>query len=307
MNKIIKKINNIVINNIFFIILILIILFSISKKDNTNAIAKPYDYTKPSGAEFMVADSAQPMRLSAKSMNTSAGVMVSNSAESNSTKIVKSFSLNIEVKNVEKTKQYIEEKMKEVKGQVENFYSYSYLDTDNLAYNFNLKIPTEIVNQTLNDFKTLGIVKGESLSVTDKQEYYSDNENKLKNLYARRDRLRKMMANKTEKLADVIQVDRELSSVQNQIEYLEKSNQTIDNDVILSDFNLVVLPEVSIEAFNNSKWRLGGAWTEAINDLIVFGQKSVSYALKLVVFSPIILVVLTIGYCIHKKIQKKDK
>ena len=71
-------------------------------------------------------------------------------------------------------------------------------------------------------------IKSDNIYIVDDDFLY--NENRLKNLYARRERLRKMMNEKTDKISDILSVDRELSNVQLEIERLEKNNKNIDKN-----------------------------------------------------------------------------
>lgn len=197
-------------------------------------------------------------------------------------KIVKTFNLNIIVKNVDKSTQELEELLKKYSGYIENFYSYEYEDSK--ANNFTIKVPTNNVSQFMKDIKKDGYIKNESFSATDFTEQYTDNENKLKNLYVRRDKLRTMMNKQAEKLADVIAVDRELSNVQNEIERLEKSNLKIQNKVDYSQINLTIEPEIM-----GNKWSIKKVITDAINTLILACQMIVHYFITFIVFLPLFL------------------
>ena len=197
-------------------------------------------------------------------------------------KIVKTFNLNIIVKNVDKSTQELEELLKKYNGYIENFYSYEY--ENNKATNFTIKVPTNNISKFMKDIKKDGYIKNESFSATDFTEQYTDNENKLKNLYVRRDKLRTMMNKQAEKLADVIAVDRELSNVQNEIERLEKSNLKIQNKVDYSQINLTIEPEIM-----GNKWSIKKVITDAINTLILACQMIVHYFITFIVFLPLFL------------------
>ena len=197
-------------------------------------------------------------------------------------KIVKTFNLNIIVKNVDKSTQELEELLKKYSGYIENFYSYEY--ENNKATNFTIKVPTNNISKFMKDIKKDGYIKNESFSATDFTEQYTDNENKLKNLYVRRDKLRTMMNKQAEKLADVIAVDRELSNVQNEIERLEKSNLKIQNKVDYSQINLTIEPEIM-----GNKWSIKKVITDAINTLILACKMIVHYFITFIVFLPLFL------------------
>ena len=209
------------------------------------------------------------------------GVMLN--TNSSSSKLIKTFQITIEIKN--------------------NINIKSIID-DELAYDFKIKLPVEKANDFITYIKTLGIVKSENSSTSDVIEQYQDNKNRLENLYIRRDRLRQMMKVKTEKLADIIAVDRELSNVQLEIERLEKNNQTIDRNVEYSTLNLSVLPEVKIQDLRNQNWQFNTSWAIAVNKLILFTQKTIDFIFTSIVFSPIIILAFALFYIVNKYRKK---
>lgn len=305
--NVINKINKFLIDNLFVLLVVCLLLFLFTRNGNGSVV--PQYNVESANNGLMVANTlsydamdsvAAPRVMMAKSAGTSNTM---NSQENS--KLVKSFNLSIEVKNVEKAKNKVESKVKELNGLINNFNSYTYRNSSQLAYNFNLQIPYDKVDSFVIYLKELGLIKNESSSIVDMQETYADNENRLKNLKVRRDSLRKMMDTKTQKLSDILAVDRELNNVQNEIENLERRNQKIDNDVQLSRVNLSLVPEVIISKFTNPQWQLSTSWRQAVNQLIVFGQKTVDYGLKILVFLPVIILVIFVAYFVRKKVIKK--
>ena len=285
---IIEKINNFIMKNIFFVFCALILIYLLLGFNGNQPIvqeARAYNnYSEsPRMAKMMVADST-PMMLSANAP-----------VNSDQEKVIQNFSLSIEVSNVAKTKDIVDEEIKNLKGVLNNFYSYNYYGNE-LAYNFSVKIPTDKIEEAVKFFKSLGIVKNESTSASNATNEYYDNQERLKNLYARRDRLREMMKTKTEKLSDVLAVDRELTNVQSTIDSLENANKRIDNDVSYSKLDLSIIPEVNIDSFNNSEWRVSSSWKSAVNTLINFSQKTVDYGFKITVFLPVIIIVVILFF-----------
>ena len=305
--KFINKMNKILIDNLFIFVVVLIILFIFAGQVNSSSIQPQY---KNSIDNLMVADSANYVANTAVAaprlmMAKSTSGAVNNISSPDNSKLVKTYSLTIEVQNVDKVKNKLENKIKEVDGLINNFNSYTYGNSNQLAYNFNLQIPYDKVDSFVIYLKELGLIKNESSSIVDMQETYVDNENRLKNLKVRRDSLRKMMNTKTQKLSDILAVDRELNNVQNEIESLERRNQKIDNDVQLSRVNLSLVPEVIINKFTNPQWQLSTSWRQAVNQLVIFGQKTVDYSLKIIVFLPVIILVVFVAYFVKKKVIKK--
>ena len=305
--NVINKINKFLIDNLFVLLVVCLLLFLFTRNGNGSVV--PQYNVESTNNGLMVAntlsyDAMDSVAAPRVMMAKSAGAVNTISSQENS-KLVKSFNLSIEVKNVEKAKNKVENKVKELNGLINNFNSYTYRNSSQLAYNFNLQIPYDKVDSFIIYLKELGLIKNESSSIVDMQETYVDNENRLKNLKVRRDSLRKMMNTKTQKLSDILAVDRELNNVQNEIESLERRNQKIDNDVQLSRVNLSLVPEVIINKFTNPQWQLSTSWRQAVNQLIVFGQKTVDYGLKILVFLPVIILVIFVAYFVRKKVIKK--
>ena len=240
-------------------------------------------------------------RLMATNMNNG-GVAKSYNSTS---KIIKSYALTIEVNDSNDIYLKVENEINNLNASIIRFNSYNYFENE-LAYDFTIKVPTNEIQNAINYFKTLGIVKNESSNAIDVGNEYSDNENRLKNLYARRDRLRKMMDEKTDKLADVLAVDRELTNVQNEIERLEKNNKNIDKNVDYSSLELSIIPKIKINSLNNSNWQVSNSWNNAVNDFILFGQKSIDFLFKIITFLPVIIILVVFSLLIKKIFLKKE-
>ena len=288
----VEKMNNFILKNILFVLIIIVLLYLFlgMNKSNIQPMQNTMEYDMVAPRTMAVANSA-PMMMSAKAKSFSAQ------------KMIKTFSLSIETKNVDQTKNNVLNRVDNDGGIVEGFYTYNYYG-DELAYNYTLKIPTDKINDAISYFKSLGMIKNESSSGTDMGEQYTDNQNRLTNLYARRDRIRKMMESKTEKLADIIAVDRELSNVQNEIEALENTNKNIDNNVSYSRLELSILPEIKVDSLNGSKWQVSTSWKRAVNDSIAFGQKTIDFVFRAITFIPIILAIVIIFVVIKIVIVK---
>lgn len=282
-----EKMNNFFMKNILFIIVVFILVYLfIGFKEPAQQQLQQYN-----GYELTTSPN---MMLASKSVT---------SQDFNNDKIIKNFSLTIESFDTEKTISLVQNKIEEINAIVDNFYSYNY-SSNSLAYNFSIKVPSEIANDVVNFFKTLGIVKSESTYATNTEEEYLYNQEKLKNLYIRRDRLREMMKTKTQNLSDTIAVDRELSNVQNTIDAIENTNKKIDKQVDYSKIELTIIPDIDINSFNNNNWRINKSWKSAVNSLISFTQKSIDYGFKFVTFIPVIITVSALLFAIKLFIVK---
>jgi hypothetical protein len=219
-------------------------------------------------------------------------------------KIVKTLTMSIEVANLDKAKNSVEEYVRISNGLIDSFYSYDFYNK--IAYNYFIRIPTDRLDAFTKFLKTKGDVKSESCSSVDQTENYTDNESRLKNLYLRRDSLRNMMTKKAVKLADVISVEKELNNVQSEIERFEKSKQKMQRSVDYSSVNLTLTPEVIFENDGDANWKLKKSFNKAVNLLIKFYQRAVDFVVIIVVFLPP-FALLFIVYRIFVLHRKKSK
>ncbi len=221
-------------------------------------------------------------------------------------KIVKNASLTIEVENTEMAKELIEEKVKELKGAITHLNSWE-VRPNVLSYSMTLRIPAELLDKSVDVLAGFGVKKAENFSTRDITAAYFDTENQLENLRARRDRLRKLMEMETKALKDILEVDRELSNVQRQIENLERTQKRRDTDVSYSTLSLTIQPEPEIGDFKTPEWTPEKSWKQSVNDLIYASQNIFDKIMKLIVFTPIWLPILLIAIWIRWKFFRKKK
>ena len=222
-------------------------------------------------------------------------------------KVIKNASLNIEADDTEIAKGLVEEKVAELSGVITNMNSYE-VRTGILAYNMTLRIPSENLDKALENIASLGIKKSENFSSNDITAQYMDTANQIKNLEIRRARLRELMKFKTDNLNDVLQIDRELSSVQNQIENFQRTQNRRDNDVDFSTINLNIHPKPVIGDFSTpQEWNVEKTWKNSVNDLIHSLQNLAEKAIRIAVYAPIWLPIILILWFIQRAIRRKTE
>jgi len=221
-------------------------------------------------------------------------------------KIVKNGSLDLEVLNTEETRTEAENIVTDMGGAITNLNSWE-ARPGILAYNLTTRVPAEKLEEIVTLLTKLGIKKSENFNISDITAQYQDTENRLENLVARRDRLREMMDRKTDDLGDVLSIDRELSSVQMQIENLERSQNRRDTDVAYSTLHLSLRPETKIGDVANPHWNINKSWKMAVNSLIQSSQEILDKLIKVVVYIPIWLPIVLILWFLDRKFIHKKK
>lgn len=215
-------------------------------------------------------------------------------------KVIKNGSLTIEVVDPEEAKNEAEVKIGGLEGQITNLNSWE-TRPGVLSYNMTVRVPSESLDKAIEVLSGLGTKKSENFSVQDITASYFDTENQIKNLEARRDRLRTLMEKETESLKDILEVDRELSNVQRQIENLERTQKRRDVDVAYSTLHLTIQPEPEIGDVNNPHWSVDRSWKQSVNDLINASQGIFDKAIKLLVFAPIWLPILLVLVWVRRR------
>ncbi len=224
--------------------------------------------------------------------------------EAEDRKIVRNASLQIEVPDTEAARKDVERKIALFKGHITNLHSYE-VRMGVLSYNLTIRVPAQNLPEVMEELISLGIKKSESINEQDITAQYIDTESRLKNLEVRRDRLRELMDRKTDNLADVLQIDRELSSVQQQIENHERTLRRNDVNVAFSTVNLSLQPEPQIGDFSSPEWTVKKSWKHSVNDLISSLKDIFDSGLRIIIFAPIWIPILLILWAIQRFIRRR--
>jgi len=219
-------------------------------------------------------------------------------------KIVKNASLIIEVDKTEESKDLAEAAIGKLGGAVTNLSSWE-ARPGILAYSLTLRIPSNKFEIAIVNLAKLGIKKEESFSTQDITAQYADTENRLRNLVIRRDRVRELMDRKTDNLQDILEIDRELANIQNEIENLERTQKRRDVDVSFSTLRLTINPEPQIGDFQNPQWSVGKSWKTAVNNFLSTGRDLVDKVIIIFVYSPIWIPILLIFFFTRRRFCKK--
>jgi hypothetical protein len=201
-------------------------------------------------------------------------------------KIIKNGGLTLQVDDTEMTRFEVEKKLKDMDGTIQNINSWQ-VRPGALGYNITARVPAETLESALVDLGKMGEKTAENITSTDITRQYYDAENRLKNLRIRRDRLQSMLEFETESLADVLSVDRELSSVQTQLENLQNQQNRRDTDVAFSTLNISIQPLPQIGDLENPHWSVNRSWRAAVNNLLQQSYRVFDTVLKYVVLAPL--------------------
>lgn len=228
--------------------------------------------------------------------------------------LIRSGDLNLKIADYDSFYSSIEKIVAETGGYIESSYTGMtpyYVDNkfvgDQMTGSVVLRIPSEQFNRVYETVKTMGVLQSGQQNVQDVTTQISDLKATLSNLKARETSLRRLMG-EAKNVTEVMEVERELSSVRTQIDQLESSLKGQQQQVSLSTLyiNVQVSPEVGSQFKNidgNLMERAKQALIKNINTGIRIFE---SFFVGFIAWLPMILAaVLALFGITHTKSYKK--
>jgi hypothetical protein len=215
--------------------------------------------------------------------------------------VIKESTLSLLVKNVVETQKAISQKAQEFGGYLVQSNISHPEETEATSGWITVRIPREKLDEALNYFRGLAVkVVSETISGQDVTDEYVDIEARLATLLKTKMKFEEILA-KAEKVQDILEVQRELINLQEQIDnlkgrqnYLEKSAQVSRVTIYLATDELA-LPYVPTES-----WRPQVIFKQAVRSLIgalrKFGTLIIWFAVYSVVWLPILAIYLIIRH-----------
>lgn len=228
--------------------------------------------------------------------------------------LIRSGDLNLKIADYDSFYSSIEKIVAETGGYIESSYTGMtpyYVDNkfvgDQMTGSVVLRIPSEQFNRVYETVKTMGVLQSGQQNVQDVTTQISDLKVTLSNLKARETSLRRLMG-EAKNVTEVMEVERELSSVRTQIDQLESSLKGQQQQVSLSTLyiNVQVSPEVGSQ-FKNIDGNLVERAKQALIKNINTGIRIFeSFFVGFIAWLPMILAaVLALFGITHTKFYKK--
>ncbi|NQT29806.1 MAG: DUF4349 domain-containing protein [Candidatus Saganbacteria bacterium] len=194
----------------------------------------------------------------------------------NERKLIYSAFLEIEVKDVVKTMEGLEAIAKQNDGYVGTSSIKKY-ENQSKSGQAILRIPSKNLDVALAEIKLLGDVRDESKSSSDITKEYYDLEARLLNARAFEKRILKLLQTRTTKIADVLDVEKELARVRGNIETMQGSLKYYQNQVALSTISVrlyekgVALPAKTdwLQSIIDTFVSAGTAFAASIGEIII--------------------------------------
>jgi len=220
--------------------------------------------------------------------------------------VVKTGSLSVVVEDVAKSVEEIVNYAEEKGG----FLVTSNIDKSgiNLSGYLTVRVPSDLLEDTIIFIKNMGDIKNESIDGRDITEEYIDLESKLGNLKATEEQFLKIMKD-AYKIEDVLAVQRELTSVRENIDVIEGRMKYLNESVDLSSITVYLstdpsdLPVVD----NEDQWKPFAVFKNALRSLVGVGKGILNGLIWFGVYLPIFVVILLIALGIKKYFSRKKK
>jgi hypothetical protein len=148
-------------------------------------------------------------------------------------KLIRTAQVSIEVASYEKAAQAIARLAEGHGGYVADTQA-ARGERDRRHGTITLKVPASRFGTALAELKAVGTVESEQVSTQDVTKAYSDLETRLKVKRETADRLREILKARTAKLAEILEAERELARVTEEIEHMEGERRFYDHQVALS-------------------------------------------------------------------------
>ncbi|MEO7085694.1 MAG: DUF4349 domain-containing protein [Gemmatimonadaceae bacterium] len=168
---------------------------------------------------------------------------------------------------------------------------------------FTLRVPSGRLSDALAAIRKLGDVKEESMNVQDISREYADLETRLAVKEQTLERLRALLGNRTAKLSDVLDVERELARTVTELEQMKGEKRFDDQQVAMS--------VVTVRLFDHHAGRgptIASSLTAAIDQAVDVFESSVGMLVYFVTFLIPWLALITLfwilGWRVHRARQR---
>lgn len=154
-------------------------------------------------------------------------------------KLIRTGDLQIRVKDVQEAVQRTDSIVHANGGLTANS-RFSQEDDSRRRADLMLRVPADALGKTVTALKTLGVTTSESSNQQDITKDYVDLETRLGVKEQELARLRELLANRTGKLSDILEVEREITRVVTDIEQMKGERRYYDNQVAMSTLTLTL-------------------------------------------------------------------
>lgn len=208
----------------------------------------------------------------------------------NGRKLIKTVWMNMETEDFDATLSALEAEVAQVGGYIENsnIYYGSSTDSSNRSADLTVRVPSKSLNAFTGTMEGIGNVTRKNESVEDVTLQYVDLESHKAALETEQERLLDLLS-KAETMEEIIALESRLSEVRYQIQSMESSLRTYDNQI---DYSTVYFDISEVERYTppveKGVWeRIATGFTE---NLYMVGEGLVDFFVGFVVSLPVLFV-----------------
>jgi hypothetical protein len=157
-----------------------------------------------------------------------------------------------------------------------------------------LRVPSAELDATLSELKKLGRIENESQSGEEVTQQYVDLEARLANARNAERRLTAVLRERTGKMQDVLDVEKEITRVRGEIEQMEASRKALAGRVEFATINLKITEEykAQLQAPDSAGTRLGNAavagYRHVVDGAMSVAEFTLEYSLTLAIWMAIL-------------------
>ncbi len=211
-------------------------------------------------------------------------------------KIVRTGSIIMEVDDISKAQADIAEMAAQYQGYVVS--SSLNANKEQPSGFISFRVPADKFNEALVKLRALAVkVTYENTNSQDVTEQYTDLKAQLSNYEATEAQYLELLK-KADNVKDMLEVQRELSSVRGSIERVKGRIQYLDRT---SDTSLIEVTLNKSRPIGESSWDVSVVVKNAVNGLIAFGKVLLSLLIWLLVFSPVWIIALVIIFVVRRR------
>lgn len=217
--------------------------------------------------------------------------------------IIRTGTMSMEVDSYDETEGKIKDIVKNFGGYLTN--SASKLNADGKKQgSITIRVASEKFDAMISELSKIGKVMNQNITGKDVTEEYMDAEARLKTQRELESRLLKLLAEKTAKLTDVVEVEQKLANVRENIEKTEGRMRYLKDQASYSTLTVSVY-EPSLLTTSS-----GGGFFYELGQGVKKGLSGFTSVLRgiitvIIALSPIIIIVLIIAYFIVRYFRKK--
>ena len=265
------------------------------------------EYDEPMGSPRMMSspESASLMvkEVSGSPVNPDNGQSINISDR----KISKNAQLEIKVKSLDDSINFITNKTNSYKGYIVSSSSYApNTDYETKTANISLRVPSDSLDQFLKEIKTYAKETiHESIFTQDITEEYIDVKAKITSMESSEQRLTKLL-DKTESVKEIVEVEKELSRLRGEIDSLKGRFKFIENSVVTSLVRIYMEEIPNPVSISDPSWNTRDIALDAIKALSSFGQFIISVIVFIFVFTPVWILIAGLIYG-TKRLRNRNK